>query len=259
MIKSSSLIKWWVLAVMATVTSTVFAQSQLAQTISFKENPKFLPVFLERFSDGFRAQTRFAQPEMPETLRGFWRENISQPRDFSEELFAGLRWPRFQWGIESRTDKNHLVTVRPIYQWFDIREPERLVREWNKAFCMDREKGWIGVSWTGDRRDYEFYYKEPHGLRIRQYENEVFAREILLQNKDGEGLVGIELKPATAQAVARASEDKVFTIQNVGRVAPQLKDPRAAHLQFNLQREFLIFPRTFARATNGSWERVYFP
>lgn len=204
------------------------AQSQLAQTIPVKNNPRFLPHFLERFSDGFRAQTRFAQPEMPEKLRAYWLDNMSEPRDFAEEVLPGVKWPRFQWGIHATGPGPSSVV--PIYQWFDIKNSERLAREWNKAFCFEKEKSYIGVAWTGDRSIFEFFIKEGGKIRIRRYQNEKFIGEF----------------PAPEQ-------------NNVSRIPPQLKNPQAAHLQFNIQREFLIFPRTYARAGNGEWERVYFP
>lgn len=224
---------FWCLALFC---GAVFAQSQLAQNIPVKTNPRFLPNFLERFSDGFRAQTRFAQPEMPEKLREFWKENMSEPRDFAEEVLPGVKWPRFQWGIQASgagiasATRPGTSSVVPIYQWIDVKNPERLAREWNKAFCFEKEKSWIGVAWTGDRSIFEFFVRESGKIKVRRYVNEKFVGEFSPHEQN-----------------------------NVARIAPQMKNPQAAHLQFNIQREFLIFPRTFARTENGEWERVYFP
>ncbi len=222
------------------------AQSQLAQNIPAKDNPRFLPHFLERFSDGFRTQTRFPQPEMPENLREFWRDNMAEPRDFAEEIAPGVKWPRFQWGIQATPTHSASSKVLPVYQWFDVRNPERLVREWNKAFCFDKEKTWVGVTWLGDRSSFEFYIKDAQGYRVRRYRNEKFTDEYRIDFKNG-------------SALATANGRTLYTQSSVGRIAPQFTNPQAAHLQFNIQREFLIFPRTYARASNGEWERVYFP
>ncbi len=226
---------------------TAWAQSELARDIPVGSNPRFLPLFLDRFSDGFRAKTRF-EPEMPESLRRFWRDNMSEPRDFAEEIRPGIKWPRFQWGIETGPG-SATTLLRPVYQWFDVKNPERLVREWNRAFCFDAEKNYIGVSWSGDQSVMEFFINKGGQLTVRRYLNKKFAKEYVL-----------ELKIENGQSVATAIADGriLFTQIPVGRTSPRLSHPQAAHLQFAIQREFLLSPRTFAKGSDGM-ERVFFP
>lgn len=242
--------KYVALALAAIFSVGAGAQSKLAQDIPVRSNPRFLPHFLERFSDGFRAKTRF-QPEMPESLRGYWRENMSEPRDFAEEIQPGIKWPRFQWGIEtSPAIPPEPASTNAVYQWFDVKNPERLVREWNRAFCLDLEKNYIGVSWSGDLRRVEFFLREGVQLKVRQYEDKKFKREAILQ-----------LEPRDGRVTARAQDlvgKTIFSWTPVGRAAPRLPQAQAAYLQFSVEREFLISPRSYTKTIDGR-ERVFFP
>ncbi len=220
------------------------AQSEIARDIPARDNPRFLPLFLERFSDGFRARTRF-ENEMPESLRRIWRDNMSEPRDFAEEILPGVKWPRFQWGIEAESG-----AVRPVELWFELKNPERLSREWNRAFCFEKEKNYIGVNWTADLSRVEFFFKDSGRLKLRRY----LARQLA-----GEYDLRIQTENGQRIATASAGDKTLYTLVPVGRVAPRLLHPQAAHLQFAVQREFLISPRAYARSTDGNWERVFFP
>lgn len=234
------------LILLLSLTSHVaVAQSEIARIIPAQSNPLFLRFFADRFSEGFRARTSFT-PAMPERLHLVWQENMAEPRDFAEEIVPSVIWPRFQWGIGSQS---HPHRTYGIYQWFDRQNPERLSRAWNRAFCLEKEKNYVGVAWAQDLSKVDFFFRDGRRLRVRRYENKIFTREYFLDFTVHNGQV-------TGQATHKGQ--LLYTLNPVSRVAPRLKNAQAAHLQFAIEREFLISPRFFIRDQQGA-EAVYFP
>lgn len=200
-------------------------------TIPYAANEGLLSEFLNRFRDQWRKLAGGGSYEMPTELMQYWRANMNEPRDLTEEILPGLPWPRFQWGIEVRNDN-----VMPVYQWFDANNPAQLRAAWSKAYCMHDSSNWIGVNWTADKSVVEFFVSPDDAallggaIRIRRYVDGKFVGE-------------------------RPFDPTQW--RSVGSVAPVPNNSRAAEIQFKLQREFLINPR--AVASGPGWQRFYFP
>lgn len=234
-----------ILSLLITVHLTAALAQEGWRTIPAKENPGFLGPFVQRFSDGFSARTGWG-PEMPEGLRKIWLDNMAEPRDFAEEIVPRVPWPRFQWGIAIQSAGGRAVG---LYQWFDGQHPERLSREWNRAFCFEKETQYVGVSWTPDLSQMEFFFRADGKLRVRRYENRKLSYEYFLSFTSENGqLLGQAMR----------NGETLYTIAPSGRIAPRLANAQAARLQFAVEREFLISPRFFRRGRDGD-EAVFFP
>ncbi len=230
-----------------------WGSSKPAQILTHNGNENFAGLFLQRFSATWKNEARLASRDLPVALQEFWRENMNEPRDFAEEIVPGLKWPRFQWGIESRAG-----TVMPVFQWFDLRDAAQLRREWSKAYCLEDNSPWSGVSWVGDKSVVEFYVPVigrdgSSSWRIRRYEDKNFVAEYPVRFEYEKGsVVG-----ADRWFISAGDNGEVWRQEFVGAIPPMLNNPQATDIQSRVQREFLINPRTLA--FNRDWQRIYFP
>jgi hypothetical protein len=216
-------------------------QSWSNLNVSPVDSGDFLPLFLNRFSSRWKHEAGLANHDMSLELQKFWQANMAEPRPFLEEILPGQAWPRFQWGLESRTS-----TIMPVFQWIDVKHSERLRKEWSQAYCMSDNSAWFGVRWAGDKSVVEFFVSGNLGISIRRYENGTWLGEFPLKF--------VESKH---RWIAEFNGQILWTEEAVGILPPQPTNLRAAAIQDRIQHEFLINPRTVA--SGPGFQRFYFP
>jgi spermidine synthase len=237
-----------------------WGEQRPAQILPHAGNHGLLPEFLRRFRDSWRGLVG-SSFEMPAELMSYWRDNMNEPRNLVEEIVAGMPWPRFQWGIESRGD-----VVMPVYQWFDVKNPARLRKAWSKAYCMSDSSDWIGVNWTADKLVVEFFVRSAVADNPRTIDAGLLRGGSRIDAQPLTDDAAILRSGSAHPILVRRYVDGKFLREfpfdshqwrKVGSVAPVPENPRAADIQFKLQREFLINPRTVA--SGPGWQRFYFP
>lgn len=235
------------------------AEAATLEHVDPSQNPKFLPLFLERYR--IFHEDKLSGPAWSKEFLKFWREEFSRPRDFVQRLHGDWLWPRFQWIYEFQTaaspsDKPKIDFTK--WQWFELEEPDRFRSAFAKATGVNVGKNWCGIE--GNLKKATFLRKAVDGFIGESFELKPLkkiseeswrfdgaAHTLVAHSMDSRGTG----EPTGGKAIWRQTFPQ--------HMLPPNRTAAAALLQKKISGEFLMVPHAQRLSLIDEREWLFFP
>lgn len=202
------------------------------------QNPKFLPLFLERYR-AFH-ESKLGGSAWNKDFLKFWRDEFSRPRDFVQKASGGWLWPRFQW-IYTFKGRDFDFTN---WRWFELEEPERFRNTFEKTIGWKTGTNWCGVE--GNLKNATFFRKTQNGFAGECFEFKKKIAEVSWRiDKDS--------------ITANDGHQDIWKERFRQHVLPANRSTIASLLQKKVSNEFLIVPHAQRLSLIDNREWLFFP